>query len=119
MGTPKVFESEYKFCSILWENEPVGSMELVKLCKERLGWSKSNTYRVIRRLAERGIIKNENAVVSALVTKQQVQVAEIEELMETRFDGDVPAFLAAFTKQKSLSDKQIEEIMKIIDSVKE
>ena len=63
--------------------------------------------------------QNENAVVSALVTKQQVQVAEIEELMETRFDGDVPAFLAAFTKQKSLSDKQIEEIMKIIDSVKE
>ena len=82
MSTPKVFESEYRFCLILWENEPVKSMTLVKLCKERLGWSKATTYTVIKRLCERGVIKSEDAVVTSLVSKEEVQAAEIDELVE-------------------------------------
>lgn len=113
--TPKVFESEYRFCLILWEREPVNSTELVKLCKEQLGWSKGTTYTVIRRLQERGVLKNENATVSSLVSKEEVQRAEIEELIEKRFDSSLPAFVAAFTRQRNLTKEQAEEIMKIIE----
>ena len=119
METPKIFESEYRFCTVLWENEPINSTALVKICKERLGWSKPTTYTVIRRLSERGVVKNENSIVSAIVSREQAQVAEIDELMETRFNGDVPSFLAAFTKHKKLSDKQIACIMEIINSAEE
>ena len=115
METPKIFESEYRFCMIVWENEPVNSTELVKLSKELLGWSKATTYTVIRRLSERGVLKNENAMVSSLVTKEEAQLAEMNELMEKRFGNSLPAFLAAFTKQQNLSEKQIDEIMKIIE----
>lgn len=115
MQTPKVFESEYRFCSILWENEPINSTELVKLCKSQLGWSKGTTYTVIRRLAERGVLKNENAVVTSLISREETQIAEIDELMEKRFDGSLPAFLAAFTKRQKLTDEQVTEIMKIIE----
>lgn len=115
METPKIFESEYRFCMILWENEPINSTELVKIAKEKLGWSKGTTYTVIRRLCERGVLKNENAIVSAIVTKEQAQIAEIDELMEKKFSGSLPAFVAAFTKQQNLSEEQIKEIMKIIE----
>ncbi len=115
MEIPKIFESEYRFCMILWENEPINSTELVKMAKEQLGWSKATTYTVIRRLSERGVVKNENAIVSSLVSKQQAQVAEIDELMEKRFSNSLPQFIAAFTKQQKLTDEQINEIMKIIE----
>lgn len=116
MATPKVFESEYRFCLILWENEPVGSMQLVRLCREKLGWTKATTFTVIRRLAERGVLKNENAVVSSLVTKDAVQAAEIDELVEKTFDGSLPAFIAAFTKHTSLSRQEAAQILKMIDA---
>lgn len=119
METPKVFESEYRFCLILWENEPVGSTQLVRLCKEKLGWTKATTYTVIRRLAERGVLKNENAVVSSLVSKDEVQAAEISELVEKTFDGSLPAFIAAFTKHNSLSPEEAAQLRKIIDAHKE
>lgn len=119
MDTPKVFESEYRFCLILWENEPINSTRLVKLCKEKLGWSKATTYTVIRRLSERGVLKNENAVVTALVSKDQVQAAEIDELVEKTFEGSLPAFVAAFTKHKSLSPEEVSEIRRMIDSYEE
>ena len=119
MDTPKVFESEYRFCLILWENEPVGSTQLVKLCKEKLGWSKATTYTVIRRLSERGVLKNENAVVTSLISKDEVQAAEIDELLEKTFEGSFPAFVSAFTKHKKLSSEQIEEIRRMIDSYEE
>ena len=106
METPKIFESEYRFCLILWENEPVGSTQLVKLCKDKLGWTKATTYTVIRRLAERGVLKNENAVVSSLVSKEEVQAAEIRELVDKTFGGSLPAFIAAFTKHNALSPKK-------------
>lgn len=115
MSTPKIFESEYRFCSILWEYEPINSTDLVKLCKERLGWSKGTTYTVIRRLTERGVLKNENTMVSSLISREEAQVAEIDELMEKRFGGSLPAFVAAFTKQQNLTEQQLDEIMRIIE----
>ena len=115
MSAPKVFESEYRFCLILWEHEPVSSRKLSELCKEQLGWSKTTTYTVIKRLSDRGIVKNENTVVTSLVSKEEVQQAEIEELMEKKFENSVPAFIAAFARSKTLSDEEIEQIRKIIE----
>ena len=119
MSTPKVFESEYRFCLILWENEPVKSSELVKLCKEQLGWKPTTTYTVIKRLSERGILKNENTVVTSLVTKDEVQAAEIDEMVEKTFEGSLPAFIAAFTKHRKLSEKEIDEVQGMIDRFRE
>ena len=100
METPKVFESEYRFCLILWEHEPVRSSELVALCREQLGWKPTTTYTVIKRLSERGVLVNENSVVRSLVSKDEVQAAEIDELVEKKFGGSLPAFIAAFTRHR-------------------
>ncbi|MBO6053012.1 MAG: BlaI/MecI/CopY family transcriptional regulator [Clostridia bacterium] len=115
MDTPKVFESEYRFCLILWENEPVRSGVLVKLCRERLGWMPTTTYTVIKRLSERGVLVNENSVVRSLVSKEEVQAAELDELVEKTFEGSLPAFIAAFSKRKDLSDADIDEVQEMID----
>ena len=96
MKVPKIFASEYRFCLILWEHEPINSTRLAALCKEELGWSRPTTYTVIRRLSERGVLKNENTIVSTLVTKEQVQQAEMEEMMDKTFENSLPAFLTAF-----------------------
>ena len=114
MSTPKIFESEYRFCLILWEHEPIKSTELAKLCKEKLDWSKTTTYTVIKRLSERGVVKNENTIVTSLVSKEEVQRAEIDELVEKRFEGSLPAFIAAFAKDKALSEDEVAEIRRII-----
>lgn len=119
MTTPKVFESEYRFCLILWKNEPIKSSKLAKLCGEQLGWSRTTTYTVIKRLSERGVVKNENTIVTSLVSKDQVQAAEIEELVEKTFEGSMPAFIAAFTKRKSLTQKEVAEIRKMLDDYEE
>lgn len=119
MATPKIFESEYRFCLILWEHEPINSTKLVKLCKERLDWSKATTYTVIRRLAERGVLKNENATVSSLVSKEEVQRAEMEELMEKTFEGSLPAFLAAFCSCGNLSEEESRRLRDLIRDFKE
>ena len=105
MDTPKVFESEYRFCLILWENEPLKSSKLVELCKEQLGWKPTTTYTVIKRLSERGVLKNENTVVTSLVSKDQVQAAELNEMVEKTFEGSLPAFVAAFTKYQKISEE--------------
>ncbi len=119
MEVPKIFESEYRFCTILWENEPIKSGELVKLCKEQLGWKSTTTYTVIKRLSERNILKNENSVVTSLVTMEEVRAAEIDELVEKKFDGSLPAFVSAFTKHKKFSREEIDEIQQMIDSYRE
>ncbi len=115
MTTPKVFESEYRFCLILWENEPIGSADLAKLCHEKLGWSRTTTYTVIKRLSDRGVVVNENAVVRSLVSKDEVQKAEIEELIQKRFDNSLPAFVAAFAKTAKLTDEERAEIKALIE----
>lgn len=115
MDIPKVFESEYRFCLILWENEPVKSSKLVELCKELLGWKPTTTYTVIKRLSERGVLKNENTVVTSLVSKDQVQAAELNEMVEKTFEGSLPAFIAAFTKHQKISDAEIDAVQQMID----
>ena len=115
MQTPKIFESEYRFCLILWRNEPITSAKLAKLCNEELGWSRTTTYTVIKRLSERGVLKSENSLVTSLVSKEQVQASEMDKMMEKTFEGSLPAFIAAFAKRQSLSDKEIEEIRRIIE----
>mgnify|MGYP001110396115 CR=1 FL=1 len=115
MDTPKVFESEYRFCLILWENEPIKSSKLVELCKEQLGWKPTTTYTVIKRLSERGVLKNENTVVTSLVSKDEVQAAELNEMVEKTFEGSLPAFIAAFTKHQKISDKEIDAVQQMID----
>ncbi len=118
MNIPKIFESEYRFCLILWEVEPINSTKLAALCKEQLGWSKATTYTVIRRLSDRGVLKNENAMVSSLITKEAVQVAELDEFVEKTFEGSLPAFIAAFSRSKKLSDKEIAQLQEMIDQYK-
>ena len=115
METPKIFESEYRFCLVLWEREPVTTTELVKLCQERLGWKRTTTYTVIKRLGERGVVRNDNGVVTALISREEAQVSEIDELMEKKFQGSLPAFLAAFARRQSLSAEEVEEIRRIIE----
>lgn len=116
METPKIFESEYRFCLILWANEPIKSRELVRICEEQLGWKSTTTYTVLKRLAQRGVLKNENTVVTSLVSKDAVQMAEIGELLEKKFDGSLPAFLTAFTRYQKLNEREIEEILMLIDA---
>ena len=115
MDTPKVFESEYRFCLILWEHEPIKSSELVKLCKEQLGWKPTTTYTVIKRLSERGVVQNDHTVVTSLVSKDQVQAAEIQEMVDKTFEGSLPAFIAAFTKHQKISDAELDAVQEMID----
>lgn len=119
METPKIFESEYRFCLLLWEHEPVNSTKLVELCKANLGWSKATTYTVIRRLSERGVVKNENTIVTTLISKEEAQKSRMEEMMEETFEGSVPAFIAAFSKTKKLSRQDIEQLQSLIDNYQE
>lgn len=113
---PKIFESEYRFCLLLWEKEPIKSSELVALCKEKLGWKPTTTYTVIKRLSERGVLKNENTVVTSLVSKDEIQAEEVDEFVGKKFGGSLPAFVAAFAKHRALSEKDIDEMQKMIDS---
>ena len=119
METPKIFESEYRFCLILWEHEPINSTRLVELCKEHLGWSKATTYTVIRRLSERGVLKNENTIVSSLISKEEAQKSRLDEMVEETFEGSMPAFIAAFSKSKRLSKDEVEQLRQLIDSYEE
>lgn len=115
MDIPKIFESEYRFCLILWEREPVSTTELVRLCQDKLGWKRTTTYTVIKRLGERGVLKNEEGIVSSLISKEEAQVSELDELMEKKFQGSLPAFLAAFARRQELSQEEVEEIRRIIE----
>ena len=119
METPKIFESEYRFCLLLWEHEPVNSTELVTLCRDQLGWSKSTTYTVIRRLCERGVIQNENSMVSSRISKEQAQSARLEELVEETFEGSMPAFIAAFSKSGKLTKMEVDQLRALIDRFQE
>ena len=118
MEQPKIFESEYRFCLILWENEPDTTVVLVKLCQEQLGWKRTTTYTVIKRLAERGVLTNVNGTITALVSKEDAQSYEIDELVEKKFEGSLPAFIAAFTKRQDMSEADLDEIQLMIDRIR-
>lgn len=115
MPLPKIYESEYQFCLILWVHEPVKSKDLVRLCQERLGWKPTTTYTVIKRLSDRGALKNENTIVTSLVSKHDVQMADINDFLERRFDGSLPDFLLAYSKHQSLSAEEIAAVQAIVD----
>ena len=119
METPKIFESEYRFCLILWDNEPINSTKLVQLAKEGLGWSKATTYTVIRRLSERGVLKNENTIVSTLISKEEAQKSRLEEMVEETFEGSMPAFIAAFSKSRKLTRQEVQQLKALIDAYEE
>ena len=119
METPKIFESEYRFCLILWEHEPVTTVALVKLCQEQLGWKRTTTYTVIKRLGQRGILSNDNGTVTSLVSKEEAQASEIDELVEKKFEGSLPAFVAACTRRQKLSGKELDEMQQMIDRIRE
>ena len=118
MDIPKIPESEYRFCLLVWEREPVTAVELVKLSQAELGWKKSTTYTVIKRLGDRGILKLENGVVSALVSREEAEAAEAESFMASKFGGSLPAFVAAFTKRRHLSDSDLDEVQRMIDQIR-
>ena len=117
MDNIKIFEVEHRFMLVVWENEPINSTELVKLCNEQFGWKKSTTYTVIKRLSERGAIKNENAVVSSLVSRMQIQKYESEQILEKTFDNSLPGFITAFLQDKTLSEEEARAIKDMIDGV--
>lgn len=118
MDIPKIPEGEYRFCLIMWEHEPVMAAELVKLCQEQLGWKRTTTYTVIKRLGEKGVLQNDNGTITSLVSKDAVQAYEIGELVERTFEGSLPAFVAAFTKHQNISEEELDEVQRMIDRIR-
>ncbi|MBQ7300109.1 MAG: BlaI/MecI/CopY family transcriptional regulator [Clostridia bacterium] len=115
MNIPKIHEEEYRFCLILWEHEPVSAADLARLCADELGWKRTTTYTVIKRLGERGVLVNEKGTVTSLVSKDDAQSYEIDELVEKKFEGSLPAFLAAFTKRQDVSEDTLDALQAMID----
>ncbi|MBT9775302.1 BlaI/MecI/CopY family transcriptional regulator [Clostridium sp. MCC353] len=111
----KLFESEYRFMDLVWDMEPVKSTELAKACYGELGWKKSTCYTVLKKLSDRGFIKNEQAVVTSLIGREEVQKYESEAVVKKNFNGSLPAFLTAFLKDRELSREEAEEIRKMIE----
>ena len=119
MGNWKLCDSEYRFMCVVWDSEPVASGKLVELCAEKLGWKKSTTYTVVKKLAEKGLLKNENAVITALVPKEAVQAEESTAFVERTFDGSLPGFVAAFLGGKKISAKEAAQLKQLIDAHRE
>ena len=118
MDIPKIHEGEYRFCLIMWEHEPVTAVELARLCQDQLGWKRTTTYTVIKRLGEKGVLRNDSGTVTALISKDEAQAFEIGELVEKKFEGSLPAFIAAFAKHQTLSEKELDEVQHMIDRIR-
>lgn len=112
-------ETEAKFAELIWEHEPISSKELVELCEEKLAWKKSTTYTVLKRLCNRGIFRNENAVVSSLISKEDFYGGKSRQFVKETFGGSLPGFLTAFIGREKLTDAQIEEMKQLIESYRE
>ena len=119
MEPKRLAYGEARFLDIIWDNEPVASGRLVELCREQLGWKKSTTYTRLRLLVEKGYVKNENALVTALVSRSQVQAAESAYVVEETFSGSLPGFLVAFLGDKRISAQEAEALKQLIDTYKE
>lgn len=116
MSDYKLGEVERRFAELIWANEPLGSGELVKLCAETLGWKKSTTYTVLKKLCEKGYFCNENGTVTSLISEKEMVAQESCRFVENTFGGSLPAFLAAFTSERQLSDKDVEDIRRMIEA---
>lgn len=114
----KLGSVETRFAEIIWREGPMSSGELVKRCQEVLDWKKSTTYTVLRKLCERGLLRNENSVVSAVMSEQEFYAAQSERFVEETFHGSLPAFFAAFTARKKLSEQDVAELQQLIDAYK-
>lgn len=106
---------ETQFADIIWKNEPLTSGELVALCEKQLNWKKSTTYTVLKKLCDKGLFKNEKSIVTSLVSKDEYMAIQSEQFIEETFEGSLPAFIAAFSKRKKLSEKEIQQIRQMID----
>ncbi len=115
METPKIFESEYRFACIVWEKEPVSVKELIALCNEQLEWKRTTTYTVLKRLCERGILANEDGIVTSLYSKEEIQYSESKQFLDKTFEGSLPSFMAAFLKGKKISEREIKELRRMLD----
>ncbi|MBR6403886.1 MAG: BlaI/MecI/CopY family transcriptional regulator [Eubacterium sp.] len=107
-----------RFADIVWANEPVSSGDLVKICENELGWKKPTTYTVLRKLSEKGLLKNENGVVTTLISKEEFYSERSNQIVEESFEGSLPAFIAAFISKKKLTSKEADEIQQMIDTFK-
>lgn len=119
MAEYRLAETEARFADIIWEREPVGSTELVKICEERLGWKKSTTYTVLKKLCERGIFQNERAVVTSKLSREEFYGGKSRQFVEETFGGSLPRFLTAFIGKRKLTEAQIEEMKALIESYRE
>ncbi len=115
MAELKLGAVEAQFAEIIWENEPLSSTELVKLAGEKLGWKKSTTYTILKRLCQREIFQNEGGTVTSLLSKEEFAACQSEQFVEETFDGSLPAFVAAFTTRKKLSQKEYDQLQALID----
>lgn len=108
-------EVQERFADLIWQNEPIGSGALVKLCNSEFDWKKSTTYTVLKKLCEKGLFKNENGTVSSVISKTEFYSAKSEKFIEESFGGSLPAFLTAFSSNKKLTDNEINELQAMID----
>ncbi|MBE6879184.1 MAG: BlaI/MecI/CopY family transcriptional regulator [Ruminococcaceae bacterium] len=115
----KLTESEYRFVKIIWDNQPMPSSQLVEVCKEKFDWKKSTTYTMLKRLCEKDVLKNENAAVTALVTRSEEEKYQSSHIVNETFDGSLPNFIAAFMQGKKLTGEEAEKLKQLIDSYKE
>ncbi len=119
MEEKKLGAVESRFADLIWENAPISSTALVRLCEQELDWKKSTTYTVLKKMCQRGLFQNDRGIVSVLVTKEEFAAAQSERFVEETFAGSLPAFLAAFTSRKRLSEGEVDEIQKLIDAYRE
>lgn len=110
---------ESKFADIIWHNEPLSSSDLAKRAEQELGWKKTTSFTVLKRLCNKGLFQNEKGTVTSLISRDEFYSKQSERFVEDNFDGSLPAFIAAFTKNKSLSPEEISELRRLVDSYKE
>ena len=113
----KLFDAEHKFMNIVWANEPINSTELTRICEKALGWKKPTTYSMIKKLCERGVMKNEKATVTTLITREDVQKYEANVFINRVFDGSIPSFITTFLQDKALSEKEVQKLKSLIDEL--
>lgn len=115
MDDYKLGAVERRFADLIWDNEPISSGELVKLCETELSWKKSTTYTVLKKLCARGIFRNEHGTVSSRLSRQEFAARQSQQFVDETFHGSLPAFLAAFSRRKKLSDEEVTQLQRLID----
>lgn len=116
MSDSRLGAVETKFAEIIWKNEPIGSRELAEICSRELNWKRPTTYNVLRKLCEKGIFQNIEGIVSSVLSRDEFFGMQGEEFLEEAFEGSLPAFIAAFTSRKKLSNQEIDELVQLINS---